>query len=100
MLPCNECHGSGLATCPQCDGLGYVEEVRGSGEMESHACGRCHGRKSARCDTCGGIGWLGADNVVPLPVEYAAAEEDLLAGYRDGGRSELAAIERLVSGDW
>lgn len=96
MLLGNHCLGSKFATYPECDDLGYVQEVRGSGEMETHACGGCHGRKSARCDNCGGIGWLGADNVVSLPVEYGASQEEVLAGYRDGGRAELVAIERLA----
>jgi DnaJ-class molecular chaperone len=100
MLLCNDCHGCGFATCPECDGLGHVQELRKSGEMEYQVCGECLGRKSARCDACGGIGWLGADNAIALPVEYCAADEELPAAYRDGGRAELKAIDRLVSGDW
>jgi DnaJ-class molecular chaperone len=100
MLLCNHCHGSGFATCPECDGLGHVQELRGSGELEDHVCSECNGRRSARCDACGGIGWLGADNVIVLPVEFEAAEADLPRSYRDEGRPELAAIDRLVSGDW
>jgi DnaJ-class molecular chaperone len=99
MLLCNDCHGSGFATCPECDGLGRVQEVRESGETDSHACGECHGRRATRCSACGGIGWLGADNVV-LPVELDAADAYLRGSYRDEGRPDLVALERLVRGDW
>lgn len=99
MLLCNHCHGSGFAPCPECDGYGRVQEVQGSGELEDHACGECRGRKSARCHACGGIGWLGADNVMVLPVEFEAAEAELPRSHRDEGPRELA-IERLVSGNW
>ncbi len=100
MLPCNECHRSGLATCPECEGLGYLRQVRDSGEIESHACAECRGKKWSRCDACGGIGWLGADNAAVLPAECGFEAEDWLTGARDDGCLEPAAIERLVSGDW
>jgi DnaJ-class molecular chaperone len=100
MLPCNQCHGSGIDTCAECAGIGYVQEVRGSGETEYHACGECHGKKRARCDACGGIGWLGADNAVSFSDDYSSVEDDLPEGLRDGGRFESASIARLVSGDW
>jgi DnaJ-class molecular chaperone len=100
MLPCNHCHSSGVSTCSECDGLGFVQDVRASGEMEYRACTVCNGKKSARCDRCGGIGWLGADNAVALSLDYGAAAEDLVASCRDGSGAGLAAIERLVGGDW
>jgi DnaJ-class molecular chaperone len=69
MLPCDECHGSGIATCPECKGRGYVRDVHRSDQAQSRACATCCGRKSARCTTCGGIGWLGPDNAVAYTVE-------------------------------
>ncbi len=100
MLPCNHCHRTGVMTCPACSGTGLIREMHVSGESQLYGCTLCDGKKWLRCDGCGGIGWLGADNAPPLPVSLPEIDDDPLAERWDCTRRDIAAIERLVSGDW
>lgn len=48
---CNPCNGSGLISCPKCDGQGRVSGMFGDKE-----CNNCAGSGSKTCPNCRGKG--------------------------------------------
>jgi DnaJ-class molecular chaperone len=68
METCENCKGSGRVTCPDCDGLGEVEQFCGrrncsneeaaeeAGKFEDVICERCNGWGELECSECAGEG--------------------------------------------
>ena len=116
-ISCPDCHGSGcegnsgMETCPQCKGTGYVTKVRQSflGMMRTQSpCPACGGEGKTiknKCKKCGGEGVVYGEDIIDLDIPAGITGEMVYtirgkgnAGSRTGRPAGSVSGSRSKSG--
>lgn len=110
-ISCPDCHGSGcegnsgMETCPQCKGTGYVTKVRQSflGMMRTQSpCPACGGEGKTiknKCKKCGGEGVVYGEDIIDLDIPAGITGEMVYtirgkgnAGRRNGIPGDIQVV--------
>ncbi len=110
QINCETCDGSGakdknsVSTCNQCNGSGYVRQVRNTflGQMATTGtCGTCNGsgtRVTTNCVTCKGAGTIYGEEMIEIPLPAGVADNVQLSmsGKGNAGKNGGAPGDLLI----
>jgi len=94
--------GSGVETCPQCDGHGQVRRIQRSffGQIVNvTSCPRCHGEGQIvenPCKPCGGDGRIAGKETIEINIPAGVMEGNVHDAERQGKRGNASCTDRRL----